>query len=198
MKPPATPCNSSEAISSPRRFKYTKVLDNRKHGIRGLWRRLDRYYARITIENDSGRKAVKWMPPNARTAAEVRQELDAVKLARKEHRLRHIGRCPTFAITCGFCRCVEPASRKPSSCGGLNERSKTFRESLLLTRAVSGWVCRDCQGIVASCSGWTRRLPARNAGGTGLDAKEQALPENLQRMGFHDLRHHFLFPVEML
>ncbi len=87
----------SGAISSSRRYKYVKALDNRKHEIRGLWRRLDRFYARITVEDDSGRKSVKWVPLNARTTAEARQELEAVKLERKEHRLRHIGRCPTFA-----------------------------------------------------------------------------------------------------
>lgn len=87
----------SGAISSSRRYKYVKALDNRKHEIRGLWRRLDRYYAWITVEDDAGRKSAKWVPLNARTTVEARQELDAVKLERKEHRLRHIGRCPAFA-----------------------------------------------------------------------------------------------------
>jgi hypothetical protein len=43
--------------SSSRRHKYTKVLDNRKHPIRGPWRRNGSFYARITVEDDCGRSA---------------------------------------------------------------------------------------------------------------------------------------------
>jgi hypothetical protein len=38
------------------------VVDNRKHAIRGLWRRNGKFVARITVEDDAGRKQVKWCP----------------------------------------------------------------------------------------------------------------------------------------
>ena len=42
--------------SSSRRYRYAKVLDNRKHAIRGLWKRNGKFLARITVEDDTGRK----------------------------------------------------------------------------------------------------------------------------------------------
>jgi hypothetical protein len=61
----ATHCNPNCSSSSSRKYKYTKVLDNRKHAIRGLWRRNGSFVARITVEVDAGRKAVNgcsWTP----------------------------------------------------------------------------------------------------------------------------------------
>lgn len=96
MKRDATQCNSL-ASSNSRRYSYTKVLDNRKHPIRGLWRRNGKFLARITAEDDSGRKAVKWVTLEANTVAEAQAELRKVLVERSENRLRHIGRCPKFA-----------------------------------------------------------------------------------------------------
>jgi hypothetical protein len=61
MKRLATPGNRSGSSSSSRRYRYTKVLDNCKHAIRGLWRRNGSFVARVTVEDDAGRKAVKWV-----------------------------------------------------------------------------------------------------------------------------------------
>ena len=47
----ATPGSHSGASSSSRRYRYTKVLDNRKHSIRGLWRRNGKFVARLTVED---------------------------------------------------------------------------------------------------------------------------------------------------
>src|SRR3989442_15916597 len=74
MKRIATPGNRTGSSSNSRRYRYTKVLDNRKHAIRGLWRRNGSFVARITVEDDAGRKAVKWVPLNAETAAAGQEE----------------------------------------------------------------------------------------------------------------------------
>jgi integrase len=73
--------------------------------------------------------------------------------------------------------------------GERDEHAKTFRESLLLTRAASGWICLDCKKVTFS-----KETPKAcpQCQGTRLEAKEQALPEHLQRFGFHDCRHHFI------
>jgi hypothetical protein len=42
-------------------YRYTKVPGCRKHAIRGLWRRNGKSFAWITVEDDAGRKAVKWV-----------------------------------------------------------------------------------------------------------------------------------------
>ena len=85
------------ATSSSRRYKYTKVMDNRKHPVRGLWRRNGSFVARASIEGDTGRKEVRWVPLAATTAAEAHGELRKLLTEREENRLRHIGRSPMFA-----------------------------------------------------------------------------------------------------
>src|ERR1022692_4555967 len=98
MKRIATHSNNNVGASSnSRRYKYTKVLDNRKHGIRGLWRRNGKFVARITVEDDAGGKAVKWVPLKAETTAQAQEEFRTLLVERGEDRLRHIGRCPKFS-----------------------------------------------------------------------------------------------------
>jgi len=97
MKRIATPGNQTGSSSSSRRYRYTKVLDNRKHAIRGLWRRNGKFVARITVEDDAGRKAVKWVPMEAKSAAEAQEKFRTLLVERGEDRLRHIGRCPKFS-----------------------------------------------------------------------------------------------------
>ncbi|MFZ0827266.1 MAG: site-specific integrase [Verrucomicrobiia bacterium] len=97
MKRMATPGNITGSSSSSRRYKYTKVLDNRKHAIRGLWRRNGKFVARITVEDDAGRKAVKWVPLEAATAADAQEKFRTLLVERGEDKLRHIGRCPKFS-----------------------------------------------------------------------------------------------------
>jgi integrase len=73
--------------------------------------------------------------------------------------------------------------------GDQDDRAKTLRESLLLTRAMSGCVCQDCKQIQ-----FGKEIPEAcpQCQGVRLEAKERALPEHLQRFGFHDCRHHFI------
>ncbi len=73
--------------------------------------------------------------------------------------------------------------------GERDEHAKTFRESLLLTRAASGWICLDCKKVTFS-----KETPKAcpQCQGARLEAKEPVLPEHLQRFGFHDCRHHFI------
>jgi hypothetical protein len=80
-----------------RRYKYTKVLDNRKHAIRGLWRRNGKFLVRITVEDDAGGKKVKWVPLEPGTIAAAQEEFRTLLMERGEDRLRHIGWCPKFA-----------------------------------------------------------------------------------------------------
>lgn len=97
MKRKATQSKSGTSSSS-RRYSYTKVLDNRKHPVRGLWRRNGQFLARIAVEDDCGKRAVKWVPlDKASTAAEAQEELRTLLVERTENRLRHIGRCPHFS-----------------------------------------------------------------------------------------------------
>lgn len=96
MKRAATPSNPVSSSSS-RRHRYTKVLDNRKHPIRALWRRNGNFYARITVEDDRGQKQIKWVPlETAQTASDAQEELRKVLVERDENRLRPTGLAPKF------------------------------------------------------------------------------------------------------
>jgi len=96
MKRTATQRNQTVSTSRSRRYRYTKVLDNRKHAIRGLWRRNGKFVARITVKDDAGRKAVKRVPLDAETAGQAQEEFRTLLVERGEKRLRHIGQYPRF------------------------------------------------------------------------------------------------------
>lgn len=97
MKRTATP-SKPVSTSNSRRYRYTKVLDNRKHPIRGLWRRNESYYARLTVEDDCGRKTLKWVPlDGAQTASDANKEFEKLKGERDDNHLRPIGLSPLFS-----------------------------------------------------------------------------------------------------
>jgi integrase len=73
--------------------------------------------------------------------------------------------------------------------GDKDKHAKTFRESLLLTRAASGWICQDCKKVTF---GQETPKACTHCQGTRLEFKEKVLPEHLQKFGFHDCRHHFI------
>ena len=73
--------------------------------------------------------------------------------------------------------------------GERDERAKTFRESLLLTRAAAGAVCQKCGEIALGETAPKKCAACRS---TRLDYKERVLPDHLQKIGFHDCRHHFI------
>jgi integrase len=66
--------------------------------------------------------------------------------------------------------------------------SATFMESLRLTRLAGGCVCKDCGKVSVG------KEPAKcgHCGSERVDRRERLLSPKLQRLGFHDLRHHFI------
>jgi len=87
-----------QSLSKPssRRYSYQRVLDNRKHPIRGLWRRNGKFVARITVEETNGRKTLRWVGLEAETPAQAQAKFQELRVERQENRLRHIGLSPTF------------------------------------------------------------------------------------------------------
>src|SRR5271156_5998105 len=120
------------AKSNSHRYKYNKVLDNRKHAIRGLWRRNGKFVARITVEDDAGRKAVKWVPLNADTAAAAQEEFRTLLVERGEDRLRHIGRCPKFSdyVEQTYEKRLATSGKKPDTLVTEHVHLKQLRESV--------------------------------------------------------------------
>ena len=88
--------NKTASQSNSRRHRYTKVLDNRKHPIRGLWHRNGNFIARIAVEEENGSKNMRWVPLAAKSAAEAQEEFRKLLVERSENRLRHIGLSPMF------------------------------------------------------------------------------------------------------
>jgi integrase len=134
MKPAATPRPPSGSSSSwtSRRYRYTKVLDNRKHAIRGLWRRNGKFVARITVEDEGGRKAVKWIPLEAGTAAAAQEEFGKLRVERSEDQLRHVGRSPKFAnyVAETYQRRLATSGKKPDTMVTEEVHLKQLCESL--------------------------------------------------------------------
>jgi integrase len=132
MKRMATPGNRTGSSSSSRRYRYSKVLDNRKHAIRGLWRRNGKFVARITVEDDAGRKAVKWVPLDAETAAAAQEEFRTLLVERGEDRLRHIGMCPKFSdyVEQTYEQRLATSGKKPDTMVTEHVHLKQLRESV--------------------------------------------------------------------
>ncbi len=92
MQAQETECNVK-----PHGRGFTRVVDNRKHRIRGLWKRGDKFYARLAIEDDLGKKTVRRIPLEAETVAQAQAEMRTLLVERRENRLRHIGQAPKLA-----------------------------------------------------------------------------------------------------
>jgi len=122
----------SKQTGPPRRHKYTKVLDNRKHPIHGLWRRNGNFLARISVEDEAGRKEVRWVPLAAKTAAEAQEEFRTLMVERTENRLRHIGRSPDFAeyLDQTYLPLLAGSGKKPDTITTEKGHYKRWRESL--------------------------------------------------------------------
>jgi len=65
--------SNRQSSSNSRLYSYTKVLNNRKHPIRGLWKRNGKFVPHITMEDDADRKAATRVPLQANTAAQARE-----------------------------------------------------------------------------------------------------------------------------
>src|SRR5208283_3405251 len=82
-----------------RRATYTKVCDQRKRPIRGLWERNGRYYAQLTVEDQvTGIKQVKRVPlEGVATDAQAVAKLQELLTQRRKGALPVLKRTPLFA-----------------------------------------------------------------------------------------------------
>ena len=85
--------NKTVTNSQHRSATYRKVVDGRKQPIRGLWQRNERFYARLKVEDASGKNAVRWIPlvdeneqPLA-TVAQAKAALEKLKVQRDDNKL---------------------------------------------------------------------------------------------------------------
>jgi hypothetical protein len=99
MKPSAAssqPLKSVPETSASSNFQ--KVFDGRNQPIRGLWRRNDRFYALLSVENiENGVKHVRRVPlEEATTVAEARKPLNRLLTQRDNNDLPTLKRSPKF------------------------------------------------------------------------------------------------------
>lgn len=106
MKATATASNASNEIKKTQSHatKFTKVKDGRKQPVRGLWKRGDRFYARLKVENPiTGVKRTKWVPlvdkdqNSVQTVPQAIAELHRLQTHRADDSLPTIGRTQKFA-----------------------------------------------------------------------------------------------------
>lgn len=82
--------------SSRRKHSYTKVVDVRKRPVRHLYRRNGSFFARISVEDEMGRKKKAWVPLTVETVPQAQEELRRLLVERVDQTLRHIGESPTL------------------------------------------------------------------------------------------------------
>jgi integrase len=103
MKPNAT--------TTPRRQKFVKVLDGRKQPIRGLWKRGENFYAQLQVD---GKACQPRLP--ARTVAEAVEELNKLKVKRREGTLNVIRHAPKLSEAIeDYKQSAEFLGKRPSS-----------------------------------------------------------------------------------
>lgn len=80
--------------------------------------------------------------------------------------------------------------------GDKDIHSETFYESLHLTRDAGGVVCQDCGKTTVAPEREKSAAPTQSrcehCGSDRGEPKDRLLPAKLQKIGFHDLRHHFI------
>jgi integrase len=103
MKPNAT--------RSPRKQKFAKVLDGRKQPIRGLWKRGENFYAQLQVDGKPS-----WPRLSARTTAEAVEELNTLKVKRREGALQVVRHAPKLSEAIeDYKQSAEFMGKRPSS-----------------------------------------------------------------------------------
>lgn len=97
-----------------------------------MWRRNGKFLGRISVEDEGGRKEVRWVPLAAKTAAEAQDEFRKVMVERAENRLRHIGRSPAFAeyLDQTYLPLLAGSGKKPDTITTEQAHYKRWREAL--------------------------------------------------------------------
>ncbi|MDB6035307.1 MAG: Integrase family protein [Verrucomicrobiales bacterium] len=104
LNPPAATLPTVTKASHRRGATYQKVHDASKRPIRGLWKRNDRFYGRLAVEQESGEKQLKWVPlldgqtkqPVA-TVAEAVKVFSRLKVQREDNTLPVLKQTPKFS-----------------------------------------------------------------------------------------------------
>jgi integrase len=89
-----------QANATPRKSasnRYHKVFDSRKRRVRGIWRRNGRFFANVSVSDDLGRKAPKWVPLQGDTLTTAITDYRKLLVEREDDRLRPLGLTPTLA-----------------------------------------------------------------------------------------------------
>ena len=99
-------CADSSAATLP----FVRVLDGRKHPIRNLSKRGDRFYARLTVTLASGAKSEKRIALKASTVTEAKVELAALILQRGNNSLQ-LGQSQSTPLLSEFVETYATAQR---------------------------------------------------------------------------------------
>lgn len=96
MKPGEQEPNTN-STNKPVAAPFVKVLDGRKQPIRGLWRRNDRFYAQLNVEDPAtgGRRSIR-RPLEALTIKDARQELEELRAKARSGELAARRKAPTL------------------------------------------------------------------------------------------------------
>ena len=101
MKAKATPSNEQDGMDTAKSYPshaYHKVLDGRKQPIRGLWRRGENFVARLTVEDERGRRVTRWKRlENAQTIPQAQKALAKLLGQRDSNALPVLQRTPKLA-----------------------------------------------------------------------------------------------------
>ena len=97
--------------TTPRKQRFVKVLDGRKQPIRGLWKRGENFYAQLQVDGKT-----TWPKLSANTPAQAVEELNKLKVKRREGTLNVIRHAPKLSEAIeDYKQSAEFLGKRPSS-----------------------------------------------------------------------------------
>ena len=84
-------CASFESDSRKKQHVFEPVLDESNHPVRGLWKRGDKFYARLNIR-DSAEQSKQWrIPLSSQSVIQAKAELERLKAERHSPKTKKAG-----------------------------------------------------------------------------------------------------------
>ncbi len=90
-------CASFESDSRKKQHVFEPVLDESNHPVRGLWKRGDKFYARLNLRDSAGQSKQRRIPLSSQSVIQAKAELERLKTERHSPKTKKRKTSPLFS-----------------------------------------------------------------------------------------------------
>ena len=90
-------CASFESDSRKKQHVFEPVLDESDHPVRGLWKRGDKFYARLNLRDSVGQSKQRRIPLSSQSVIQAKAELERLKTERHSPKTKKRKTSPLFS-----------------------------------------------------------------------------------------------------